>query len=221
MILDRLASLIASYPITFVVFILIGLLIYNMKKADRRKQKSDREFYERERAANATRRKPLDNVDFVVIPYDELPMELEKDDEAIATCIHDIELLRGDKIANFTGKTNTDLKLEYGAPNITLLSRYDANFTMLCRILADWSERLYELEHYEEALYICEFAIKIRSDVSATYYLCGELYEKLDRMNKIPWLKRSAEGIDTLMKNSIIRTLNERYPDILDSDTLL
>ena len=37
---------------------------------------------------------------------------------------------------HLTGYTNTDLKLEYGAPNIKLLSAYDQRYTTLARTLA-------------------------------------------------------------------------------------
>ena len=36
-------------------------------------------------------------------------------------------------IVNFTGISNTELKLRYGAPNIDLLTQYDQNYTLLVR----------------------------------------------------------------------------------------
>lgn len=210
----NILALTSRFPILITVIILIALLTHNMRKADR-KRKADRdEFLAREVAANNTRRKSLDTVDYIVIPYDEFPMELEKDDDVIAECINDLNNLREQPIANFTGMTNTDLKLEYGAPNITHLTRCDNSFTLLVRILQNWASRLHELGHDDEAIGLLEFAIKARSDVSASYYLAARIYNSREQYNKIAWLKRQTESINSIMSGPILRTLNEKYPDI-------
>ena len=216
----KILSLASRLPFTIILFFLMAFFFVNIKKTDAKKRKAREDFLERERRANGTRRQSLDSVDFIVIPYDELPMDTACDDELIKSCIHDIELMKNDKIANFTGITNTDLKLEYGAPNITQLAAFDANFTALCRTLQDWGERLFELEEYEASLKVVEFAVRIRSDVSATYYLCAELYEHFDCREKISRLKRTAQTLNSAMQPIICRKLDELYPDISDIDTV-
>lgn len=212
--LFSLASLVSRFPFTIVLLFLMGYFFVRIKKTDERLRHERESFFEKERLANSTRRQSLDSLDYIVIPFDELPMSVCSDDEIIASCIHEVNLLKDDKIANFTGITNTDLKLEYGAPNINLLMRYDSNFTSLCRSLATWSDRLFELEKFEEALVVAEYAIKIRSDVSATYYLCAKLYMQFDTPDKISWLKRTADTLNSAMRPSILRKLDELYPDI-------
>lgn len=204
----------SKFPILFIVIILIILMIRNMKRADRIIQKNKEDFARREAEANNTRRKSLETVDYIVIPYDELPMELEKDDSVIAECIKQVEDLRNQPIANFTGLTNTDLKLEYGAPNITHLTRCDNDFTILARTLQEWANRLHELGHDDEAVYILEFAVKCRSDISSTYYLAAKIYASREDNKKLAWLKRQAEGVSSIMGGPILRTLNEKYPDV-------
>ena len=117
----------------------------NIRRSNRRIRKSRDEFWAKEIRANSVRRKPLDNVDFLAVPYDELPFDLEKDDDVIKECTGELLDLKEEPIANFTGITNTDLKLEYGAPNITTLSKADTNYTLLVRNLQKWAERLHEL----------------------------------------------------------------------------
>ncbi len=204
----------SKFPVLFIVIILIILMVRNMKRADKIIQKNRDAFTEREREANATRRKSLETVDYIVIPYEELPMDREKDDETIAECIKQVNDLKGQPIANFTGFTNTDLKLEYGAPNISHLSRCDNDFTILARTLQEWANRLHELGHDDEALVILEYAIKWRSDISSTYYLAAKIYAAKDDNKKIAWLKRQAEGVSGIMGGPILRNLNEKYPDI-------
>jgi len=204
----------SKFPLFFTFVILCLLLMHNMRKADKKRRQYREEFLAKEAAANSTRRKSLESVDYIVIPYDELPMDLEKEDETIAECISQIEDLRDHKIANFTGITNTDLKLEYGAPNITHLTRCDNDYTILSRTLQTWASRLHELGHDDEALTILEFAVKTRTDVSASYYLAASLYYEREDTKKIAWLKRTADTLNSMMSSPILRTLDEKYPDI-------
>jgi tetratricopeptide (TPR) repeat protein len=186
----------------------------NIRRSNRRIKKNREDFWAREIKANSVRRKPLDNVDFISVPYDELPMNIETDDDIVKECIDQINSLKDEPIANFTGITNTDLKLEYGAPNITTLSKADTNFTLLVRSLGNLGERLHQLGHDTEALTVLEYAIRIRTDISKTYYLAAELYDAKGDDKKIAWLKRSAEALNSIMVTPILKRLNEQYPDI-------
>ncbi|MBQ0028343.1 MAG: hypothetical protein KBS96_07045 [Lachnospiraceae bacterium] len=204
----------SRFPLFFSFIILILILGHNMRKADRKNRKSKDEFMAREILANSTRRKPLDTVDYILIPYDSFPIEVEKDDEIISECIKDIGYLRDVPIANFTGLTNTDLKLEYGAPNITHLTKCDNDYTVLARTIQNWAERLHELGHDDDALTLLEFIIKTRTDVSSSYYLAAKIYSEKEDYAKIAWLKRTAETLNSMMAGPIQNKLNEKYPDI-------
>lgn len=212
--ISSLASGITKFPIFFTFVILSLIFMLNIRRSNRRIRKSREEFWAKEIRANSVRRKPLDNVDFLSVPYDELPFDLEKDDDVIKECTSELWELKDQPIANFTGITNTDLKLEYGAPNITTLSKADTNYTLLVRNLQKWAERLHELEHDDEALTILEYAIKIRSDISSSFFLAAELYSNKGQNDKIAWLKRSAERLNSIMMRPILNKLNELYPDI-------
>ncbi len=212
--LSTLASGISKFPIFFTFVVLSIIFMLNVRRSNRRMKKSRDDFWAKEIRANSVRRKPLDNIDFLSIPYEELPLDIETDDDIVKECVDQLNELKDEPIANFTGITNTDLKLEYGAPNITTLSRADSNYTILVRTLQNHAERLHELGHDPEALTLLEYAIKIRSDISNTYYLAAELYEASGNTKGIAWLKRSAETLNSIMVTPILRKLNEMYPDV-------
>ena len=197
---------------SFIIFLI--LFSIRTKKTEHKDCISKEKYWEREHKSNSIRRKTLDNLDYIVIPYQTFPTDLEVTDNVISQCIHELQELSEEKIVNFTGFTNTDLKLEYGTANITPLSKYDQNFTILVRILQDWARRLYELNHPTESLQILEFAIAIRTDISGSYYLAAKLYTLLGMPEKISHLKQTAQMLNSVMKNSIVRTLQESYPDI-------
>ena len=212
--LSTLASGFSKFPIFFTFVILSVIFMLNVRRSNKRIRKNREDFWAKEIRANSVRRKPLDNVDFLSIPYDELPMDTAPDDDIVKECVKQLEELKDEPIANFTGITNTDLKLEYGAPNITTLSRADTNYTLLVRTLQSFAERLHELGHDPEALSLLEYAVKIRSDISGTYYLAAELYDAADNTKGIAWLKRNAEALNSIMVTPILRKLNEMYPDV-------
>lgn len=194
--------------------IFLGFFYFATKRAERKHRSNQLSYWEKERQANSVRRQPLDNLDYIVIPYDTLPLTTADTDELVAQCIRELKELSGETIVNLTGFTNTELKLQYGAPNITLLSRYDQNFTVLVRILQTWANRLEELGYPAEALTVLEFAIRNRTDVSGSYYLAAKLYVAQGTPEKISYLKRTADTLQSAMRNPIVRTLQESYPDI-------
>ena len=193
---------------SFIVFCI--WLGYEIHKHRNKQAKVDKDFWEKETAANNTRRKSLDNLDYIRIPFDSLPMETMKDDPVIADYHKTLRELSASPIVNFTGISNTDLKLMYGAPNIDLLSRYDQCYTTLVRILQDWAMLLAENDYSEDACRILEFAVSTGTDISASYKLLVKLYNRLGTPEKINSLLPIAEGLNSGMKNHILTFLQEK-----------
>lgn len=169
-------------------------------------------FWDRENEANSVRKKSLEHLDYISIPFDTLPMNLLKEDEKVSECLQILKELGTLKIVNFTGITNTDLKLSYGAPNINLLTEYDQNYTLLARTLQNWAEILYADGYLEEAQSILEFAVSTRTDVSKSYYLLADIYKQKGEPEKIASLIAVAGNLNSALKNVIVRTLKESDP---------
>ena len=197
---------------SFIVFIII-LAFFN-KRTEKKRHKIEQDFWSKERKANSIRKKSLEDLEYISIPFSSFPMTIAADDDIIASCHRDLEALKDEKIVNFTGFSNTDLKLEYGTANITPLSQYDQNYTLLVRTLQTWAKRLYELDHHDDALTVLEYAIATRTDISGTYYLAASIYHEKGQDDKIKHLLFVAENLQSVMKNAIVRTLKESYPNI-------
>lgn len=196
---------------SFIVFCL--WLLYEIKKNRNSQEKSNEMFWQQEAKANGTRRKPLDNLDYIQIPFEALPMELLKDDPAIAEYHDTLRDLSKSPIVNFTGISNTDLKLMYGAPNITLLSRYDQSYTFLVRTLQSWAQALYEKGYIDEACQVLEFAVETRTDITATYKLLSAIYRQKGQSEKITALIPIAESLNTSLSSHIVAILKEAEVD--------
>lgn len=192
---------------SFIVFCI--WLGYEIKKHRNLEEKSMDEFWEKEAAANNTRRKPLDDLDYIQIPLEDLPMDVLADDPRVKEYHETLTSLSGNPIVNFSGISNTDLKLQYGAPNIAALTLYDQRYTILARTLQSLAAALYEKGYVTEACTVLEFAISTRTDVSASYKLLITVYKELGQAEKIPDLLPVAQSLTSGLKSSIIRMIEE------------
>lgn len=193
------------------LIILASTISLITKRQSRKHNSSEKSFWEREKAANSVRRKPLDNLEYITIPLEKLPTGILKENSKVAEYIEIIESLSGQPIVNLTGYTNTDLKLEYGTANITVLTEYDQRYTLLARTLQQWADILLEQGYTDEAVTLMEFAIETHTDVSRTYYKLGEIYASHIETERVRELIAIAETLRSSNKDIIVRTLQESY----------
>lgn len=196
----------ASFMI-FVVFLL--WLQYEIKKHSRYDDKKQKEYWAREREANSTRKKSMDDLVFITLPLETFPMDIMTEDEKIVEYHETIRHLSKEKIVNLTGISNTDLKLKYGVANLPVLSQYDQCYTHLARTLQLWAAHLYENGYEEECTTLLEFAVNTNTDVSGTYRLLAHIYVKNGSKDKLDWLKTKTDSINSAMKKPIDRMLKE------------
>lgn len=208
MTLKFLASL-----IIFIVFVYFIIIVAQATRRQRTlAEKKEQEFWARERKANSVRKKSLDGLNYVKIPLDRLPLDALPEDEKVREYREILTYLSTQPIVNFTGYTNTDLKLEYGTANITPLSQYDQNYTALVRTLQQWAELLLKAGLTQEAETVLSYAVSIGTDVSHTYYALAKIYADRAEYDKIADLIHQAEGLRSALRGAIVRTLQESYP---------
>ncbi len=192
---------------SFIVFcIWLGYEIHKRRNIDK---KAMDDFWEKETAANKTRRKSLEHLNYITIPFETLPMDILCDNPQIKEYHETLKELSKEPIVNFTGISNTDLKLAYGAPNINLLSAYDQRYTLLARTLQAFADTLYQNTYSQEACSVLEFAISTHTDISASYKLLITLYQELGQEDKIPALLPIAESLNSGMKNTILQMIRD------------
>lgn len=198
----------------FTSFLLLAIVVnIGMRRVSRKEEEREEDFWARESRSNFVRKKSLENLDYVHIPVDQLPFGTAGDNEVLKTAEEELLLLKDEKIVNLTGITNTDLKLEYGTANITPLSQYDQNYTALVRSLQAWGKELYEQGRYEDAQKVLEFAVKTRTDITATYRILLDLYKTKLGLNEEEIRKKTdalipiAKGLNSLSKNTILKLL--------------
>lgn len=198
-----------SYLASLIIFSLV--INHAIKRNKKKSASTEQNFWTRERQANSVRRKSLDNLNYIHIPLEQLPTDILPENDSAAECLRLIRELSSQKIVNLTGYTNTDLKLEYGTANLTFLSEYDQNYTLLVRTLQQWADILLDAGYVREAEALMEFALSTNTDISKTYYKLAEIYSARGENFQIEQLIEKARCLRSANKNTIVRTLQEAY----------
>ena len=204
---------------TTIVISFLAIMIY-MKVTTSRFNTGDEKRLEEERVANSVRKKSLDELEYIVIPFDSLPFaqgETEnmegqgiEADEVLAADEAAVLALKDKKIVNFTGISNTDLKLTYGAPNLPILSEYDQNYTNLVKSLDSWGNHLLERGLKSEGRRVLEFAVECRTDLKSTYLPLADIYVESFEFDRLDHLIEVADSINSIMRGPIKRALKEK-----------
>lgn len=180
--------------------VLISMLAISIaiKKSKKVEENTEKDFWEREHEANFTRKKSIDDLNYISIP-----------NEIIDLNNKNINVFTNKKIVNLNGIPNTDLKLEYGAPNITVLSEYDQNYTDLITTLAAEADAYMGENKINEARIVLEYATDINTDIARCWEALANIYINSDEKNLIHLLIKKAENIKTFRGTAILRKLNE------------
>lgn len=201
---------------SFILFIIVLRLF--IIKGDKADEKAEADFWERERAANEVRRKSLDDLNYISIPFDRFPMEqpignTTEEKETLTGCRATLTSLAEKKMVNFNGISNTDLKFSYGVANLPTLSEYDQNYTDLITCLQTFGKVLYTMDCLEEAKTVLEFSITTGSDIGDTFQTLAQIYAKAGQFEKIQELIKRAQELHSPLKTSIVQKLQQFGPD--------
>lgn len=196
-----------SFAISILIILIwIGIFHLKQNRVSLTEEQRTREFWNRERKANEVRRQDISNLPYIQVPVDSLPLSLS-DNAQIQEFQTAIQQLSDKKILNLTGISNTELKLQYGPSNLETLTEYDSNFTTLVRTISNWGQCLYELGQITEARTVLEYGISCKTDIKNNYILLAKIYKDNHEISKITDLIATAESLNTLMKSSIISSL--------------
>ncbi len=194
---------------TTIVISFLIILIY-LKRTTNTFNIGEKALHDKEIQANNTRKQSLAELSYINIPLDKLPFNAVNDNPEIENIEAAIKDISNKKIVNFTGITNTDLKLTYGVANLPILTEYDQNFTALVSSLNTWGNLLLANKLTADAKCVLEYAVDIGSDIKSTYDNLADIYVANFEFDKIDILTEKANNLNSLMKNPIINSLNEK-----------
>ena len=158
------------------VIVVLGVRYRYLSKKQKDKEES---YYELEKRADAAPTADLSKLDYIKVPVQDFPFGFSDDPEV---CLIEEELLALSKkpLLNLSRRSNTSLKLEFGARNLKKMQVIADDYDRLVVLLCDYAKILMENEMIEEACHVLSFGEDIASDVSQNKTLLQECREKLD-----------------------------------------
>lgn len=190
------------FPFLAIFIIFCIVLAYYIRKDDSSQKKVMDDFWDKERQANAVRKKDISNLDYITIPLDKIPQKLCT---SVETSLFE---LAEKPMVNFTGISNTDLKLEYGTANLAILSEYDANFIDMVALLPKYVNELLDAGQVDSAQMLLEFAVDANADSRIIYQQLISIYKDTHQEEKIEHLWEASEQLPELTKKAIQKDLS-------------
>ena len=170
------------FPFLAIFITFCVILGYYIKKSDSSQKEVMEDFFEKERLANAVRKKDISQLNYITIPFEKIPhstfTQTEKDFFAFSE----------KTMVNFNGVSNTDLKLQYGTSNLATLSEYDTNYMDMITLLPIYVDELLEAGYTDIAQIILEFAVDSKADSRKIYRQLVSIYKSTNQMDKIDHL---------------------------------
>lgn len=194
-------------PIFFGLFIIaIIVMRIKMKKNNSNIKAINKAYWEKEQKSLVVRKKNIDDLSYINIKADELPTNTYGSSE-IADLRDKVLSLLSEKMISFKGKTNADLRLEYGTANFDKLSLYEERYNTLIKRLYQWGKLLVDMDKQEDALSVLELGIKINTDISKHYILLGNLYKARQDDEKFQKLYDRVAHSDFTLRDNILSSL--------------
>jgi len=202
------------FLIAFVSFTLALQVI--LKKSDNSFENKKAKFNELEEQANETIIKDGDKkFPYIKVNTSNLPIRSYEQDSRLkrkqdtAVRKSSLTMIRFD-----TKKTNTELKLEYGANNFDKAMLYEEHFNGYVRALYDWSCELNKNGNEDDALKVAEAAAELKSDSSKVYILLAKLYYEKKDIHKLNKLYSFITEIDLYRKQNILEDIKQKISEM-------
>jgi len=197
-----------GFPILPIFLIFLIWLAFRLKSLDAKQDQAEKDFWAKERAANSTPAKDISNLRYITIPIEKFPLNFT-DDENVLNIEAELKELSTHELLNLNGKSNTDLKLEYGLPNFETIAQMGEDFDHACVLINSYAKSLLEADRKEDLQKILEFAVGAGTDISDSYVMLAECYKEKKDEEKLDFLKSKIESSNLLLKDSILKRIND------------
>lgn len=195
-------------PLVIIIIVLYFIMRIDSNKVTKKINEEKQAFWNKEYKSNDIRKQDISSLDYIKVPLDKLPIK-DTTDETLLALQYSIINLSKVSILNLTGVSNTDLKLQYGVANLSFLSECDNNYTQLISCLYKWGSFLYDNGQLDDAKIVLEYGITCNTDISKNYILLANIYKEQNTPNKIDKLLDTLSNLNTIRKESILRSVRE------------
>ena len=189
-----------------------------LRRSSRKKdaeRKSLEKYLEAEQQANFARSREIDEKLFVTVDitpfvFDgrvDIPADLRAGEGAFMKAA-------AKKMLRFERKlSNSELKIRFGSANLERLSGYEQNLTNYFIAGNFYAEILMNYNYDDMAVRLLEEMAAQTSDISRTYTLLADAYDKKRDKRALGKLKETVEGSNLPLKEKILKHISSLYDD--------
>lgn len=204
----------------FGIFIFI-VAVFNalLRAAGRDNMKNLDDFLETEQQANYVRKKAIDQKYYFTPDMQRYPI---KHYDSLDTNHADI-MKKQERVMKKSAlhmikfspkKSNLEIKIEFGFPNLELITNYEENWSGFFRALIDWAEALIRIENFSDAEIILLNAIKDGCDFSKAFILLADIYYNKQDRAKLKELLSYTQKLDSFSQNKIRSYVNTNISNL-------
>lgn len=196
-------------PFPFLTVFIILLIAYSIRRTTltRRREQREEAFWAREKEAEHAPARDLSTLEYIRVPVERFSFGAVDDDE-LSMLEEELLTLAKKPLLNLDGRTNTDVRLDYGAANFDAVSQMGEDYDRLIVVLCDYAKGLMEAGREDLASGVLEYGVEIGTDISANYTLLGDCYRHAGEEAKLAGLRSKVEASQLLLKDSILRQLD-------------
>lgn len=203
-----------GFPAIFAFFVIIAILFnYRIKKLTREEAKVREAFWQRERESLIVRKKDFDENDFITPDISSLRFPnvefIGYELKLYQASIDKINSLIQKPMMNFSGLTNTEVRLRFGTANQTTITNNEGNYNSFLKALYDYGQLMEKSGETEEALSAYEICISINSEYTKHYISLAKLYLQQNNKKALSALREKASQVDQMAQTKILSKLDE------------
>lgn len=207
-------------PIPFFTLFMIFIVVLwaRHKMIDKQTEEVEKNFWDKERDANATPAVDISSLQFIKVPLDRFPLH-STDNPEINSIEDKIVELSTHRLLNLTGKTNTELKATYGVPNFEEMTKIGEDFDALTILLNDYAQKLINAEMLTETISVLEFAVAIKTDTAKTYKMLADCYSQKGNTQKLEILRDQVDKSNLVLKPAILEHIDKLITPVTEDFT--
>ncbi len=201
-------------PVLFLIGIVTIFQTF-LKRSDRIDKRAKEEFLKREREANFSRAREIEDNRFIKVDINSFPImqNAQTEEEKYAYKLQQAVIQRASlKMAHFD-ESNLELKKMYGASNLEFIIQYEENYTEFLRKLSSWANALVDANKKEDAIKVLEQGIKLGLDYTKSVILLANLYKEKNDITSLNNLYNLVVKSQSITMNKVIKHIK----NLLDS----
>ncbi len=202
----------AVFSVFIIFIILVVLFQHHLRKNMRIEEEAKEKFWQKEKSSLIVRKKEFTESDYIKIPKDQVTFDLEPSFEKgdlmyyrqLIRKLHQLEKL---DMMNFSHLSNTEVRLQFGTANQTIIQNNESNYNNYLQVLGKLAKLFADNNEHTMAIKILERCIAMKSDYRDHFILLGHLYSNSGNYVAIKELIKQAEALNSPLKKGLITSL--------------